>query len=522
MTTDILFDCGRRIKVGRITGMRTALLTLVTMTILATAPVSAAPSAALAAAPSAVVRSAPSPTALTQVSSDPFTNSGSSHATEVEPDTYAVGSTIVGAFQVGRTFTGGSSDTGWVTSLDAGRHWIRGFLPDTVNSHGRYPRISDPVVGYDSKHRTWLISGISVSASAIGTGVVVNRSTDALHWSSPITVFAVAPGGFADKDWITCDNTPSSRHYGNCYEQFDLPSAGDLLEMSVSTNGGRTWSPPKPTADREHGLAGQPLVQPNGTVVVPYFGFGYIGSFVSANGGASWSAHHVVSAMDRTLDAGSIRSDGLPSAQEDAAGKVYVVWEDCRFRSRCQSNDIVLSTSTNGTKWTPVVRIPIGNVTDAADHMIPGIGIQPGTSGSTAKIAIYYYYYPTNACDLQTCRLDVGFISSVNGGKTWSAPIQVGTATLLGRIVPTSSGRMVGDYIGTAIVSGRAFALFAVGLPAVGHNNFNEPMVVVPGGEPITGGPHPVQPAVNPPMPSRAGRVTGKILAAEALAHISG
>ncbi len=165
----------------------------------------------------------------------------------------------------------------------------------------------------------------------------------------------------------------------------------------------------------------------------------------------------------------------------------------------------MLSTSANGTTWTPVVRIPIGSVTDAADHMISGIGIQPGTSGSRAKLAIYYYYYPNNACDLETCRLDVGYVSSVNGGRTWSAPIQVGGPTLLGRTVPTSSGRMVGDYIGTAIASGRAFALLAVGLPAAGHDKFNEPMVVVPRGEPITGGPRAVQSAVSG-TPS-AGRV---------------
>jgi hypothetical protein len=477
--------------------MRMVVPTLVMVTSLLTAPVPAALSAP--------ARSAPSLTALTQVSSDPFTNSSSDHATEVEPDTYAVGSTIVGAFQTGRAFGGGSSDTGWASSHDAGRHWVHGFLPDTVYSHGPYARMSDPAVGYDRKHRTWLVSGLTVSAQTIGSGVVVNRSTDALHWSKPITVFAVPARGFVDKDWITCDNTPASPHYGNCYAQFDLVSAGELLEMSVSSDGGRTWLPPKPTADRAHGLAGQPLVQPNGTVVVPYWGIGYMGSFVSADGGASWPAHHVVSVIHLAPDGGAIRSAPLPSAQEDASGKVYLVWHDCRFRARCQSNDIVLSTTTNGTTWSPVVRIPTGTVTGAADHMLPGIGIQPGTSGSRAKIAIYYYYYPDNDCDLKTCRLDVGYVSSVSGGRTWSAPVQVGSPTLLGRIVPTSSGRMVGDYIGTAIAHGRAFALIAVGLQATGHGKLNEPMIVVSGGEPVTGGPHAVQAAISG-TPS-AGRV---------------
>ncbi len=58
---------------------------------------------------------------LNQVSSDPFTNTDSQHATEVEADTYSVGNTIVTAFQQGRFVNGGgSSDTGWATSTDGG------------------------------------------------------------------------------------------------------------------------------------------------------------------------------------------------------------------------------------------------------------------------------------------------------------------------------------------------------------------------------------------------------------------
>src|SRR3954468_8522253 len=53
---------------------------------------------------------------LVQVSSDPFANTTSQHRTEVEPDTFAVGSTIVSAFQVGRFFDGGGTDIGFATS----------------------------------------------------------------------------------------------------------------------------------------------------------------------------------------------------------------------------------------------------------------------------------------------------------------------------------------------------------------------------------------------------------------------
>ena len=57
---------------------------------------------------------------LQQVVSDPYTNSTSQHRTAVEPDTFAFGSTIVSAFQVGRFTNGCASNIGWATSTDGG------------------------------------------------------------------------------------------------------------------------------------------------------------------------------------------------------------------------------------------------------------------------------------------------------------------------------------------------------------------------------------------------------------------
>src|SRR6516165_10645409 len=85
--------------------------------------------------------------ALFQISSDPYTNSTSQHQTEVEPDSYSNGSTIVSATQVGRFNDGGSSNIGWATSTDHGTTWHGGFLPNTtVNATppGTHDRVSDP------------------------------------------------------------------------------------------------------------------------------------------------------------------------------------------------------------------------------------------------------------------------------------------------------------------------------------------------------------------------------------------
>ena len=69
---------------------------------------------------------------LTQVSTDPYTDAQAQHRTEVEPDTFSAGTTIVSAFQVGRVSGGGASNIGWATSTNSGSTWTHGFLPGSM------------------------------------------------------------------------------------------------------------------------------------------------------------------------------------------------------------------------------------------------------------------------------------------------------------------------------------------------------------------------------------------------------
>ena len=399
---------------------------------------------------------------LVKLSTDTFTNSTSQHATEVEPDSFAFGSTIVSGFQVGRIPGGGASDIGYAISTDAGATWSNGFLPGitTFQGSGTNSAVSDAAVIYDAKHGVWLISSLPISATSIQ--VVVSRSVDGgTTWSNPIVV---AQGANLDKDWITCDNGNTSLYYGNCYAEWDDHSSGNLIWMSVSNDGGLTWSAPVTPVGAANGLGGEPLVQSNGTVIVPFLADSSdIESFSSNDGGTSWTAPVNVSAIDAHPDAGGLRSDALPSAAMDAAGNVYVVWQDCSFRAACASNDLVMSTSADGVTWMAPARIPIDATTSTVDHFIPGLGIDPATSGATAHLALTYYYYPQTNCTPTTCALYVGFISSLDGGNTWSAPTSLAGPMALSWLPSTFSGPMVADYIATSFAGGKAYGFFAVG-----------------------------------------------------------
>src|ERR1700680_1403067 len=123
-----------------------------------------------------------------QLTHDPYSNADSQHFTELEPDTYSFGSTIVAAFQAGRFADGGSSNNGWATSTDGGLTWKSGFLPGTTSFTGRpHTRVSDPAVAYDRAHNIWMISSLAEvgSGTTLATHtVIVNLSTDGgLTWS---------------------------------------------------------------------------------------------------------------------------------------------------------------------------------------------------------------------------------------------------------------------------------------------------------------------------------------------------
>ncbi|HEY1677909.1 MAG TPA: sialidase family protein [Candidatus Sulfotelmatobacter sp.] len=428
----------------------------------------------LAAAP------APAQIPSTQISTDTFTNSTSQHETEVEPASYAVGSTIVSVFQVGRFTDGGASDIGFSTSTNGGTTWTEGNLPGitSIEGSGPYDRASDTSVIFNSKFKLWLAETLAISNSggAHGQAVLVSSSKDGIHWNNPATVSIVEAGGFYDKPWIGCDNTASSPHYGNCYVEWDDFSLGDRIEMSTSTDGGTTWSTKQSTSGNVAGTGGIPLVQPNGTVIVP-LGDAFLSSilaFQSTDGGTTWTRPITVATIDEHAVAGNMRAVPLPAAQIDAAGTVYVMWADCRFRSGCSSNDIVYSTSTNGTTWSAVTRVPIDATTNGADHFTPGFAIKPGTSGSTAHLAVMYNFFPKASCGT-SCNLSVGYVSSANGGATWTAPKVLTRGMNPSWLPATTSGQMSGDYMASSYVAQKVHGVFASAQAPVG-GTFNQAM----------------------------------------------
>jgi hypothetical protein len=408
-----------------------------------------------------------------RLSRDATTDFQAQHETQVEPDSFAVGRTIVTAFQSGRhAGGGGAAAIGWATSRDAGKTWRAGVLPS------RSERVSDPVVAYDAAHRVWLIALVGVTDGVVD--VLLARSPDGVRWSTPVVVVdALTVDAGYDKEWIACDNWATSRFRGRCYlSSFAVGTT--RIETRWSADGGLTWSQP---VTNSAGVPAQslmngaiPVPRPDGSVVVGFMVIAPIALNVEDNwmaasrsldGGVTFSPPARVSEL-RDSDVLGMRAPPLPTLDVDAGGRLYFAWPDCRFRSDCNSTDIVLSTSPNGLTWTPPTRVPTASVQDAVDAFIPGLTVDPATRGAGARLALAYYsLQQPQGCPLEECSgLNVGVITSENGGSVWSRPQRLNSVPMkLAWLADGGLGKFVGDYISTSWAGGRPVPVFAIASP---------------------------------------------------------
>lgn len=401
------------------------------------------------------------------VFTDPLTGVPGQHATAVEPDSAAWGNTVVSAFQVGRLVDGGAVAIGWAISTDGAQTWRTGLLPALTpwtTPAGPYDRVSDAAVAYDRVHGVWLVSVLTIDELRNGereSSLVVSRSTDGVIWSAPVTT-SPERGTFAhDKNWIACDSWPASPYAGRCYVTWSDETAGSIVAASTSTDGGLSWGPPVRVPEGGEASGTQAVPRPDGSVVVSYLaGDSAIRAITSRDGGATFAAPVTVAAVQKAT-VPELRAAPLPSADVDRDGRAYVAWHDCRFRRSCGTDDIVIASSPDGARWTPPSRVPLSPLRargpvdrDAVHHVIPGLAVDPTSSGGGARLALASYAVGAVCSRPLACPITALYASSADGGRTWSDPVRLSEPLPVSAISETSQGRMVGDYVSTSFIGG--------------------------------------------------------------------
>jgi hypothetical protein len=394
------------------------------------------------------------------LSRDPYTDAGSQHETQVEPDSLTVGRTTVAAYQVARRYDGAAASIGYSVSYDDGRTWRSGFLPGLTRAGrpaGPHERASDPVVAFDAVHDVWLVSTLAVEGTA--TRLTVNRSVNGATWSgATVATEASSARGIAlDKNWLACDNGAASPLRGRCYLAYTDNLRGGRLAIVTSVDGGLTWSAPVDLAGTAGSVGALPVVRPNGELVVVFLWEGRrVGASVSTDGALTFAPPAEVSAIEARTARG-MRFFPLPAADVDPrTGVVWVTWHDCRFSPRCSENSVVVSTSADGLTWTAPAR-----VTSGRNAFLPTVGIHP----AAGRVALAYHVLTPDG------GIDVELVQSRPGGSCWGPPRLLSAQTMRPRWLPdTVSGRMLADYISVHYAGAQPLVLWVLASEPVGSS----------------------------------------------------
>jgi hypothetical protein len=353
------------------------------------------------------------------------------------------------------------------------------------------------------------------TAGAAGTGVTLTAALASAHASGAqvndrqINVEVDQSGG--NQETVTVTNVGTAGAAGT---GVDFTPA--LVRDHVT--GAHVATITAPQVGHTGDIGGVPLVQPPppgsapgstcGRLVIPLASNG-VSWWTSNDCGAHFSAEtQILPNLTAGHTVPQIRTSLLPTSAIDGAGNIYVVWQTRSFRVGSVAstpNDIAMSIMPAPTAANPnpafgaPVRIPIDSPNDNTntnDHFIPGISVDPSTSGATAHLGLYYYNFPVAACAFSDpanpanqCDLRLGYVSSTDGGATWSSPTYLAHMSL-NSLVRTSQGLMVGDYSTADVIpagpnKGNSISAFAVGLPM---QTLTQLMYVPSHGLPIAGG----------------------------------
>jgi len=189
-------------------------------------------------------------------------------------------------------------------------------------------------------------------------------------------------------------------------------------------------------------------------------------TFFSHDGGVSYQPYSLRCCVSEHTVPGNLRTIDFPSLAADDGGNLYLVLYGCQFRPHCRTNDIELARGKDGAHWGPWRRVPVDPTTSRADHFLPAIAVEPGTSGSSAHLAITYWTYSEGNCTETTCRLSVGLIQSSDAGLTWGEPERLAGPFSNTWFPLTDQGHMVGDYSSISFVPGGFMSVFAVAQPS--------------------------------------------------------
>jgi BNR repeat-like domain len=364
-----------------------------------------------------------------------------------------------------------------MASRDGGRTWTRVFVPGLTDcTGGTVSAAADPWLSFARDGKLLLSSGIANLPRLPGPTFhpepmqVVSRSGDGgLSWSLPATV-QFEPGVYSDKSTVTAD--PLRR--GRAYDVWDVRTGPDIdtatAWFSRSSDGGRTWSPPRLVYD-----PGKEHVAPLSTViaVLPHrvlldvmevvdsaAGTSDVMAARSVDGGRTWSRPALIA---RASDNPPIDSDtgtvflgppANPSVTVGPNGVAAVAWTD--IASPHSSRTLASRSRDGGRSWSrPVVVSRVRGQAFQASVAAAGDG----------TLGITWYDDRRDPGGSAAWEFDVWFAFSRDSGRSWRSMHLAGPFDMNHAQAVEGVGRRIGDYQTLAGLPHGFVAIFTQGPP---------------------------------------------------------
>jgi len=292
------------------------------------------------------------------------------------------------------------------------------------------------------------------------TTIAVATSSGGIGWSRPVPLGAdKSRPSSNDKVWVTADPVKPRTAYV-VWDRYETVGAAGSVRFSKTSDGGRTWSRPRailkqPTQASDFN---QILVDPRKGVLYEVYEDepqtdrappSVIDIRMSRDGGRSWSPPTRVASLQLPgLPIPGTRlhvrgGDGMQAAIDPRRGTIYLVWE----RKTSGVPEIAFASSRDGgSHWS--IRRHIGPTSPAA-AFLPNIAIN-----DSGDVAVSYYAFRPNHPGLTDYRI----IVSRNAGRTFGTGRRLDSFNIL-QAPKSGGGYFVGDYEGLAS-EGRNFIAF--------------------------------------------------------------
>jgi hypothetical protein len=333
---------------------------------------------------------------------------------------------------------------------------------------------------------------LALAAPASGSAASVRPSESVRYKVGPISHVSVGcPGGTGD----ISEAVDRARHY--VYQEFEGCEHSNGIGFARSTNGGHSYTRPVPLPHSYGGWDPWLAVAPDGTLYA---------AFMKTADHRTYPFIEVSHDYGRTFD---VEQSLRPAKSHNwgdadylavsASGALYVAWgygpSNAEVKSRCSPtgscwadagdlNVVVQRSTDEGRTFTPISVVNPGYPNGGADEG------QVAVAPDGAVDVLYQGYEVVNRKTLKLANGHEYFTTSADGGKRWSAPVEVGASAGKmtinewwndGSIATDSAGNLYATWDTQGKAGNRRTDIGWVSFSTDGGKTWSAPIRVTPG-----------------------------------------